>query len=132
MSNLEEFIAFRAAIKLLEDTQRQNIITETYYSCKAQENKAKEEMQNYVSNICSSFTDDEISKKMAEMLKSDDIHAELKIVFQTLDSLHKACPNSPGDWYFSGNYPTKGGIARLNQAYIEYIENVYSKNVTNN
>lgn len=132
MSNLEEFIAFRAAIKLLEDTQRQNIITETYYSCKAQENKAKEEMQNYVSNIYSSFTDDEISKKMAEMLKSDDIHAEIKIVFQTIDNLHKACPNSPGDWYFSGNYPTKGGIARLNQAYIEYIENVYSKNVTNN
>ena len=69
---------------------------------------------------------------MAEMLKSDDIHAEIKIVFQTIDNLHKACPNSPGDWYFSGNYPTKGGIARLNQAYIEYIENVYSKNVTNN
>jgi len=89
-------------------------------------------MQNYVSNIYSSFTDDEISKKMAEMLKSDDIHAEIKIVFQTIDNLHKACPNSPGDWYFSGNYPTKGGIARLNQAYIEYIENVYSKNVTNN
>lgn len=125
MANLEEFIAFRAAIRLLEETQRQSVITDTYAACKAQEDKPKDELHNYVKNIYAPFSDNDISEKMAEMLKSDDIHAEIKIVFQTIENLRKACPNSPGDWYFSGDYPTKGGIQCLNRAYIEYIENVY-------
>ena len=73
------------------------------------------------------FTDEQISSKIAQLLKSEDIQAEVEIVYQSLEGLHKACPNHPGDWYFSGNYPTPGGYRLLNRAYIDYYENEYLK-----
>ena len=127
MANLDEFIAFRSAIALLEDWGKQYVISDTYRKCKAQENLPKEKMQNFVRDIYSSFTDEDISNKMAAILKAKEIKADVEIVFQTIENLHKACPDSPGDWYFSGNYPTTGGIKRVNQAFIDYIENIYSK-----
>jgi len=84
-------------------------------------------MQNCVKDIYAPFTDEDISCKMADMLKAKDVNAGISIVFQTIDGLHKACPNSPGDWYFSGDYPTPGGVKRVNQAFVDYFENIYLK-----
>lgn len=85
------------------------------------------QMQNCVKDIYAPFTDEDISCKMADMLKAKDVNAGISIVFQTIDGLHKACPNSPGDWYFSGDYPTPGGVKRVNQAFVDYFENIYLK-----
>lgn len=127
MPNLQDFIAFRAAISLLNDTGKRFVISDTYQRCKAQLKLAPVDMTNCVKEIYAPFTDEDISNKMAAMLKAKDVRAEISIVFQTLDGLHKACPHSPGDWYFSGNYPTPGGVMRVNMAFVDYIENIYMK-----
>lgn len=125
MSKMEEFIAFRAAIELLKDKNKEQIIYRVYQKCKAQVNTPKEQMQNYVKEIYAPFTDEEISNKMVEMLRAPGVTSEIEIVYQSLDGLHKACPNHPGDWYFSGDYPTPGGVRMVNQAFINYVENNY-------
>jgi len=122
MSRMSEFIAFKAAIKLLKERGMQHIIDETYEKSVAQKDKKKEEIVNYVKDIYAPFTDKEISDKIAEMLTSKDIKAKVQIVFQRIEELHKACPNHKGDWYFSGNYPTPGGNRLVNNAFINYIE----------
>lgn len=127
MPNLQEFIAFRAAISLLNDTGKCFVISDTYQKCKAQLKMPLERMTNCVKEIYAPFTDEDISEKMATMLKAKDVRADISIVFQTLDGLHKACPQSPGDWYFSGDYPTPGGVRRVNMAFVDYIENIYMK-----
>ena len=127
MSHVEEFIAFRAAITLLRERGMEHVIKETYDRCKAQQALPKEDAVNYVKDIYRPFTTDEISACMARMLRSDEVAAEVKLVFQTLEGLHDACPNHPGDWYFSGNYPTPGGTKRVGQAFIDYYENEYIK-----
>lgn len=127
MPNLQEFIAFRAAISLLNDTGKCFVISDTYQKCKAQLKMPLEKMTNCVKEIYAPFTDEDISEKMATMLKAKDVRADISIVFQTLDGLHKACPQSPGDWYFSGDYPTPGGVRRVNMAFVDYIENIYMK-----
>ncbi len=132
MAHLSEFIAFRAAIALLHDRGMQSRINEVYQLCLKQRDAMeqglpKEKYENYVRKIYEPFTDEEIARKMAEMLRSDSVQSEVEIVFQTIDGLHKACPNHPGDWYFSGNYPTAGGLKRLNQTFIDYIEESVSQ-----
>lgn len=127
MSRLEEFIAFRAVIELLRDAGRTDIIDETYRLSKAQQHLPKEAVVNYVKNIYRPFTAEQISAKMAELLHAREVKAEIAIVYQTLEGLHQACPNHPGDWYFSGNYPTPGGNKRVNNAFIDYYENEYTK-----
>ena len=127
MSRLEEFIAFRAVIELLRDAGRTDIIDETYRLSKAQQQLPKESVVNYVKNIYRPFTAEQISAKMAELLHAREVKAEIAIVYQTLEGLHQACPNHPGDWYFSGNYPTPGGNKRVNNAFIDYYENEYTK-----
>jgi amidophosphoribosyltransferase len=122
MSRMSEFIAFRAAIDLLKERGMQHIIDETYEKSVAQSRKKKEEIVNYVKDIYAPFTDEEISAKIAQMLKSSDINAEVQIVFQSIEDLHKACPNNGGDWYFSGDYPTPGGNKMVNNAFIHYVE----------
>ncbi len=124
MAKLGDFCAFSAAIQLLKDTGRENVIKEVYEKCKSQKNLPKEEMVNYVKEIYRPFTDEEISAKIAEMLKPADIHAEVEIVFQTVENLHKACPNDQGDWYFTGNYPTPGGNKVVNTSFVNYVEGV--------
>lgn len=127
MARMDEFIAFKAAIELLKDRGEQQLIVDTYEKCKAQQNKPKEEVVNYVTDIYKDFSQEEISAKMAEMLRPTEVKSEIRIVYQSLDGLHKACPHSPGDWYFSGNYPTPGGNKKVNQAFIDYFEQTYQK-----
>ena len=128
MARMEEFIAFRAAIELLKDNHNSQIITDVYEKCKAQEHTPAEEMLNYVKDIYAPFTDEAISTKMVEMLRPTDVTTPIEIVYQTVDGLHKACPSHSGDWYFSGDYPTPGGVKLLNKAFINYYENIFIPN----
>ncbi len=122
MSRMSEFIAFKAAIELLKDRGEEHIIKEVYEKCKAQMNLPKTQMVNYVKDIYAPFTDDDISRKMVEMLRAPEVSSEIEIVYQTIDGLHSAIPNHTGDWYFSGDYPTPGGVKRVSQAFIDYYE----------
>ena len=127
MSRMDEFIAFRAAIELLKDRKQEHIIDDVYAKSKAQCELPTNEMVNYVKEIYAPFADEEISEKMVEMLRPAEVTIPIEIVYQTLDGLHRACPAHLGDWYFSGDYPTPGGVKLLNLAFIDYYENIYSK-----
>lgn len=122
MSRLNEFIAFNATIELLKETNQTHIIDEVYRKCKAQEMLPKEEIVNYVKEIYAPFTDDQITAKITQMLTPTNSNAEVEIIFNTIESLHQACPNNTGDWYFTGNYPTAGGNKVVNKAFINYYE----------
>ncbi len=123
MAHMDEFIAFRAAIALHKDRGIESRLGDIYHRCKEQENLPKEQVVNHVREVYEPFTDEEIAEKMAEMLRPDGVTTEIHIVYQSLEGLHKACPHTPGDWYFSGHYPTPGGNKRVNEAYIHYYEN---------
>lgn len=127
MAHMEEFIGFRAAVRLAKDTGQEYVLNDIYRQCKSQQDFPKEKMVNYVKQLYDLFTDDEISEKMVEMLRPADVSTDIRIVFQSLDGLHDAIPNHPGDWYFSGEYPTPGGIKRLNDAFINYMEGIHFK-----
>jgi len=122
MSRMGEFIAFKAAIALLEENKMHSMIQETYEKAKKQQNLPKEEIVNYVKDIYKPFTDEQISKKIAELLTPNGLKTEICIVYQKLTGLHDACKNFTGDWYFSGNYPTPGGNKLVNNAFINYVE----------
>lgn len=122
MSRMAEFCAFRAAIALIQERGMGELITSTYKKCKAQEDWKKEDVVNYVKEIYAPFTDEEISDKIAKMITGPEIKAEVKLVYQSIEGLHNAIPNHPGDWYFSGNYPTPGGNKMVNQAFINWYE----------
>ncbi len=122
MSTLEGFIAFRATLALLIDTNQYHIVDEVYKKAKAQQGLKDTEIVNYVKEIYAPFTDEQISDKMAEMLTSQDIKAKIKIIFQKVEDLHKACPKNLGDWYFTGDYPTPGGNRVVNTAFINFYE----------
>ena len=122
MSRMAEFCAFRAAIALIQERGMGDLITSTYKKCKAQEDWKKEDVVNYVKEIYAPFTDEEISDKIAEMITGPEIKAEVKLVYQSIEGLHNAIPNHPGDWYFSGNYPTPGGNKMVNHAFINWYE----------
>lgn len=121
MSRMDEFIAFKAAVSLLKERGMEYVLASTYAACRKEvEKKPGEALKNQVKNIYAHFTDQQIAHRIAEMVKPLDLDVE--IVYQTVEGLHKACPRHPGDWYFSGNYPTQGGIRRVNQAYIDWYE----------
>jgi amidophosphoribosyltransferase len=122
MAKLEGLVAFQAAIELLKERNQYNIVDEVYKKCKAQENLNDLEVINYVTEIYSPFSDIEISSKIAQLLTSQDIKAEVKIIFQTVDNLHIACPKNLGDWYFTGDYPTPGGNRVVNRAFMNFYE----------
>lgn len=122
MARIDKFIAFNAAIELLKETGKQHVIDKVYKKCKQQENLPKEEIVNYVQEIYAGFTTEQVSAKIAELLKPEDCNAEIQIVYQSIENLHKACPNDLGDWYFTGNYPTPGGNRVVNSAFINYVE----------
>ena len=124
MAVLDKFIAFTATIQLLKDTDQQQVIDEVYRKCKEQQNLPKEEIVNYVKEIYKPFKAEEISTKIAELLKPDDCKAEVEIIYQTIENLHVACPNDTGDWYFTGDYPTPGGNKVVNTSFINYIEGI--------
>jgi amidophosphoribosyltransferase len=122
MAVLDKFIAFNATIELLKDTKQQHLIDEVYRKCKEQENLPKEEIVNYVKEIYKPFKAEEVSAKIAELLKPDECKADVEIIYQTIENLHVACPNDTGDWYFTGDYPTPGGNKVVNTSFINYVE----------
>lgn len=122
MAKLGDFIAFVAAITLLKEQGKDAIITDVYKRCKAQVNLPKEEIRNYVKEIYAPFTAQQISNKISELLKPEGINAEVQIIYQTIEGLHKAIPNHKGDWYFTGDYPTPGGNKVVNKSFINYVE----------
>ena len=122
MSKLQDFIAFIAAIELLKEQDKEYIIRDVYHKCKAQKNLPATETLNYVKEIYSVFTEEEITLKIAQLLRPENMHAELEIIYQSIEDLHEAIPDHKGDWYFTGNFPTPGGNKVVNQAFINYFE----------
>ena len=133
MSRLEELCAFRAAIALIQERGMQQLIAEVYRKCKqaidhqrtnSMESKNSVCSENYVRSIYEPFTVEEISGKIVEMLRPDGMQTPIELVYQSIEGLHEACPRHPGDWYFTGHYPTPGGIRMVNQAFVNYVEQV--------
>ncbi|WP_111308867.1 amidophosphoribosyltransferase [Confluentibacter sediminis] len=122
MANLEGLVAFRAALELLKDINKYSIIEDIYKKCKNQEDLEDVDVQNFVKEVYAPFTDEQISDKIAVLLSDDDVKAEVKIIFQSVENLHKACPKHLGDWYFTGDYPTNGGNRVVNRAFINFYE----------
>ena len=121
MARLEEFIAFRACIELLKERGMHKLIDEVYHQCKSGGAEA------YVQQLYKPFSVEELNRKMVEMLRPDEVTTPIELVFQSIEGLHTACPNHPGDWYFTGRYPTPGGVRLCNQAFVNYIEKVYNQ-----
>ncbi|MBT8244354.1 MAG: amidophosphoribosyltransferase [Winogradskyella sp.] len=122
MANLEGLVAFRAALELLKDTNNYGIVEDVYKKCKAQVQLDDKDVKNFVKEIYTNFTDEQISNKISELLSDDDVNAEVKIIFQPVENLHMACPKNLGDWYFTGDYPTVGGNRVVNKAFINFYE----------
>jgi amidophosphoribosyltransferase len=122
MAKMGDFIAFEAAISLLNETGQAHVIQDVYTACKKQMSLPKEEMTNCVKQIYKPFTADQLSKRIAELLTPENMSAEVEIIYQTVENLHIACPNHTGDWYFTGNYPTAGGNKVVNRAFINWVE----------
>ena len=119
MPSLEELCAFRAAIALIKERGMQHLIAETYHNCKKAPTIA-----NHIRAIYAPFSVDEINQKIIEMLRPKGMQAPIELVYQSIEGLHHACPNHPGDWYFTGHYPTPGGIRLVNQAFVNYVEQI--------
>ena len=115
-------VAFRAALALLKDTNNYDIVEKVYYKCKAQVEFKDKNVKNFVKEIYDNFSDEQISDKISELLSDEDVNAEVKIIFQPVENLHKACPKNLGDWYFTGDYPTAGGNRVVNRAFINFFE----------
>ncbi len=122
MSRMGDFIAFQAAVQLLTDIGEGNKLHEIYAQCKEAEAQGKLDFQNFVKGVYEPFTAEQISKKIATMLRHQDVTAEVDVIYQSLEGLHDACPHNLGDWYFTGNYPTKGGNRVANRAFMNYME----------
>lgn len=122
MAKLGDFIAFQAAVQLLKDNFKDNLLDELYEKAKAQEDLPKEQIVNVVKEIYAPFTAEQISHKISELLRPETINAEVEIIYQSIEGLHNAIPNHKGDWYFTGNYPTAGGNKVVNKSFINYME----------
>ena len=122
MANLESLVAFRAALELLKENNQYNIVDEVYNKCIKQVGINDNNVKNFVKEIYNNFTDEQISDKISELLSENIVKAEVKIIFQPVENLHKACPKNLGDWYFTGNYPTPGGNRVVNKAFINFYE----------
>ncbi len=122
MSRMNDFVAFRAMVSLLKSDRKEHLLQEVYQKCKAQQDLPKEEMVNHVKELYDLYTDEQISRRIAEIVTPDDIHAEVDVIYQSIENLHEACPNHLGDWYFSGDYPTPGGNKVVNRAFINFME----------
>ena len=122
MAKLGDLVAFQAAIALLKETKQENIIDDVHERCLAQVAKPMNKIENVVQDIYRPFTAEQISDKIAELLTPKDIKAEVRIVYQSIEGLHAACPQHTGDWYFTGNYPTPGGNRVVDRAFINWME----------
>lgn len=124
MSRMKDFVAFKALLALLEEDDKMDLLDKVYYMCKEDENKPIEEQRNQVKQLYDEYSYLQISEKIAEIVKPKGITPEVQIIYQTVENLNKACPNHTGDWYFSGNYPTLGGVRVVNRAFINFYEKV--------
>lgn len=122
MAKMGDFIAFQACVALLKENGKEDLLNVVYRKCKDQENVPKEHVRNYVKEVYEPFTAEQISAKIAQLVRPTDINAEVEVIFQTIEGLHDACPNHHGDWYFTGNYPTAGGNKVVNKSFINYME----------
>ena len=122
MARMGDFVAFRAAIALLKERGQEDVIQTVYEKCKAQAHLADHEVQNFVKEIYAPFEAQEISDKIAELLKPTEVNARVTVLYQTIEDLHKSCPGHPGDWYFTGDYPTPGGNRVVNKSFMYYVE----------
>ena len=122
MANLDSLIAFKATLELLKDNGKSELLKEIYAKCKEQVNLPDKEIQNYVKDIYNMFTADQISDKIGKILSVHVKNAKVKIIYQSIENLHEACPLHTGDWYFTGNYPTPGGNRVVNNAFINFYE----------
>ena len=123
MARMEDFIAFRAVLQLIKESNKDSL-KQTYNECLEELKRPVKDMQNKVKTVYKDFSNDQISQKISEILKEDGINAEINVIFQTVENLHKACPKNLGDWYFTGNYPTPGGNKVVNQAFVNFYEGV--------
>ena len=123
MSKMKDFVAFEAAVALIRESGREHILNEIYEACKANEAMPKSEAKNQVTRLFEPFTDQQISDKIAQILTPEGMKAEVQIIYQSVPGLHEACPDHPGDWYFTGNYPTAGGHCVANRSFINFMEN---------
>ena len=122
MSRMGQFVAFDAAIQLLTERGMWQVIEDVYAKCKASLFLPKEEIVNHVKEIYKPFTPEEISAKIAQLITPKEINIPVDVIYQTIESLHEACPSNLGDWYFTGNYPTPGGNRVVNKAFMNYVE----------
>jgi amidophosphoribosyltransferase len=122
MSKMGEFVAFKALVKLLEENNKMNLLQETYVKCKEVEFSSAALAENQVSRLYESFSYQEISDKIAEIVTPPDTNIDIEVIYQTIEDLHDACPGNLGDWYFTGNYPTPGGNRVVNMAFINFME----------
>ena len=122
MANLESLIAFNAALSLLKEKGLDSVLQNIYKNCKEELKLTDDKMKNHVKKIYDQFSANQISDKITELLSSHLENRNVKIIFQSIENLHKACPNSKGDWYFTGNYPTPGGNRVVNTAFINFYE----------
>jgi amidophosphoribosyltransferase len=119
---MKDFVAFRALVSLLKKTGKENSLDDVYEKCKRQMELPANEMVNEVKALYNLFTQEEIADEIALLVKDDSVHADVQIIFQTIEDLHKACPKHLGDWYFSGDYPTPGGNKVVNRAFMNFME----------
>jgi amidophosphoribosyltransferase len=122
MSRMNDFVAFRAVLALLKERGLENLLDEVYDDCIQAIQWGNSEDENYVKALYAPFTPEEISRKIAQIITPKDIKAEVDVIYQTVENLHRACVNHSGDWYFTGNYPTRGGNRIVNKAFINFME----------
>ncbi len=123
MSKMKDFVAFKALLELLKRDNREELLQQVYERCKLEELKPVEDMVNHVKSLYDLYSDEDISEKVAQIVRAEYIRPEVEIIYQTIENLHQACPNHLGDWYFSGDYPTVGGVRVVNRAFINFMEN---------
>jgi amidophosphoribosyltransferase len=122
MSKMGDFIAFTAAVELLKENKKENLLKELYETCKELHRNNQLHTVNVVKQVYKSFSNEEITKKIAQLITPPGLSIPVDVIYQTIESLHEACPSNLGDWYFTGNYPTPGGNRVVNKAFMNYIE----------
>jgi amidophosphoribosyltransferase len=122
MSKMGDFIAFAAAVELLRESGRENVLQDVYKQCRAAEDSGEPHVENFVRAVYAPFTPEELSAQIAKMLRAEGVGAEVEVIYQSIEGLHEALPDNKGDWYFTGNYPTPGGARVANRAYINWME----------
>ena len=122
MSKMGDFIAFKAAVALLKESGQENLLTDILEQCKDLQRNNKLHTENLVRQVYKPFLLEEISEKIAKLITPEDVTIPVQVIYQTIETLHEACPNNKGDWYFTGNYPTPGGNKVCNKAFMNYME----------